>query len=213
MLHSMQSLPWTTILICAAVEEELRSLRSLPPQFRMVTTGVGPVEAACSVAELASSLEHPESTAVIFIGSCGSYDEAVPLLTPVACRDVCLRSDVLESASTYTPAVVPRVVNADPHLLQFLLSRQPESFRSVSMCSAFSISTNCSERGEHERGMFENLELFGVARACARRGIPWGSVSIVTNHCTPNAHSQWNELRAVASERTAELVQAIFCSR
>ena len=56
----------------------------------------------------------------------------------------------------------------------------------------------------------ENMELWGVARAAVRAGVPWGAVLGLSNEVGTESHAQWMEHRhsaaAAACQRMAEIL-------
>lgn len=54
--------------------------------------------------------------------------------------------------------------------------------------------------------LVENLEAFAVARASARRGIPFAALVGVSNVVGPRAHATWKEMAPTASQAVARAI-------
>lgn len=68
-----------------------------------------------------------------------------------------------------------------------------------------SVLSSCGER-ENLRPALENLELYGVARACKKYELPWFASLGVSNMLGEQAHMQWKKNHVLASARAQELL-------
>ncbi len=197
------------ILIAAAVEEELAEIRAVASgrtNLVFAAVGCGLVEAAINTADRLHGT-HPPS-AVIFTGSAGSYDHSVRILTPAAASEVILADSSLALGRGYIPGLMPTRYKPDAWLLASLstIGGQVESGAFASTVS-ITADRNLGTILRQELGTrFENLELFGIAAACALRNVKWGALSVITNHTHKNAHNEWNRNRQRASKVTAEVL-------
>lgn len=186
-------------LVLAAFEPELEPLRRVAGAKTVVSTcGVGLADAAANTAWLLRDVA-PER--VLFVGSVGSLTAAVPLLSLVYARAVMLGDPALLLGESYLPSTTRSL-----HLAR-------ENVRLSNLCTAsgtfytplsITRSPALAERFAQSGAIFENLELFGVAAACAAKNIPWNAVSVVTNAVGPAGHEQWKENFSRAAEITAD---------
>ena len=205
-----QTLLGGRLLIIAAVEEELTEVRaalSARPNVEFASVGCGLIEAAINTALRFERMQLP--SAAIFIGSAGSYDHSVPLLSPAAATGVVLADASVALGHGYFPRPMASQYQADAWLSAALRTIGGHELDSgvVASPAAITADRRLGTIMRHELGArFENLELFSVAAACAARSIPWGALSVITNHCHKNAHSEWNQNRLAASKMTAAII-------
>ncbi|MCB0359859.1 MAG: hypothetical protein KDD44_09490 [Bdellovibrionales bacterium] len=195
------------VLILAAFEPELTPLRQLEaahPSLSLHSVGVGMVEAALGTTRLLAALPDVSNTEVLFIGSAGALSPELQLLTPVVASFAALGDPSLARGESYLPDICPTTFPANE------LSSLP--FLGISRCGiATPASISATESlaallQEQTKASAENLELFGVATACASFGVPWSALSVITNHVGPAAHQQWKQNMPRAAEITAELI-------
>lgn len=184
-------------LLLAAFPPELADLREAPPEgWRLACTGIGALEAAVTTARLLA--EHtPER--VLFVGTCGSYEEALPVGSLLAaseaiatsapeCRGAAFRPQVERTRWPATwelplrprPVAVPPAITLDPEDAELLAAVAP----------------------------VEHLELTGVFAACHAAGIPVAAALGVANRVGPEAHREWMAHHARVSQELAEALRA-----
>lgn len=175
-------------LLLAAFPPELAGLDAAPPPgWRVATAGVGALTAAATTARLCAELRPAR---VIFVGTCGAYDDRLPvghLLSASAALAVSL--DVLDGRAyrpeievtrweatlplPFPPALVavPPAITVDPAGAALLAAVAPA----------------------------EHLELTGVFAAAHGAGVPVGAVLGVANRVGPLAHAEWRANHAAVS--------------
>ncbi len=205
------------LIIVAAFEPELRPLAAWLSEnpvtgVSLGIVGVGVVEGALRTQAIldqarVSRRVGERELRLLFIGSVGCIDRNVTLLSPVTATASCFVDYPVSVGKAYIPDVVPRIHHADSMLVQSLSSIANFQVLAEPVYTTPSIATTIEVAENYGRvtdARFENLELFGVASACARAGVPWGSFSFVTNYLGPLAHQEW----AQNHERSAQLTAA-----
>lgn len=170
------------MLVVAATDRELAHVR----RFETFVCGIGPVEAAASVARL---LATREVDAVLHVGIAGSRE-----LTPLTV--------VLGGESVYSDlhAGIPvvRQVEPDDALFDRVRAALPDAV-------VASIGTSAAVGGV--RSGVEAMEGFGVLRACALAGVPAVELRVVSNSPDEPDRAKWRfeEAFAVLGEAVARL--------
>jgi purine-nucleoside phosphorylase len=177
-----------TALLLAAFPPELAGLDAAPPPgWRGATTGVGALAAAAATARLIAELRPGR---VLFVGTCGAYDErhAIGDLVSVG-EAVSVSLDVL-AGRAYRPELevtrweagwalpFPAVVAAVPPAITV----EPEGATLLATLAAV-----------------EHLEVTGVFAACADAGVPAAAALAVANRVGPQAHDEWRRHHARVS--------------
>lgn len=186
-------------LLLAAFPPELAGLdKDPPPGWQVRCTGVGAVTAAVTTANLLSALK---PCRVLFIGTCGAYDQRLGVGELIeATEAVSVSLEEIEGRA-YRPGIervrwaatlaFDRPLGFPAHVVAvpMAITKTPEGARALSKCAAV-----------------EHLELTGVFAACQEAGVPCGAVLAVADHVGPRAHLEWKENNVQVSEA---LVQAI----
>ena len=197
-------------LFVAAVEQELENLYQLAPAgatHDFCACGVGMVAAAANLSRVLQAFDGGQKCEVVFLGSCGSLRKRQEILSPVIAKDVSLVDFLTCEKKAYVPELVHKSYRADLELSKKVLGS--DSFYRGSFYSTIGISSHevCELTYSKETsGEFENMELFGVAEACAQHSVSWSALSVVTNEIGPNAHSQWLDNKNEASMLTTKLI-------
>ncbi|MDR3673574.1 MAG: phosphorylase [Holophaga sp.] len=171
-------------LLLAAFPPELAGMEADPPAgWRVACTGVGALTAAVATARLLADLTPRR---VLFVGTCGAYDERLEvggLL--VASEALALSLDVLEGRA-YLPEIA---VHRWPATLAAVLAIP---FPALPVAVPPGI-TRTLEGARRLAGFaaVEHLELTGVFAACHAAGIPCGAALAVANRVGPDAHGEW----------------------
>lgn len=177
-------------LLLAAFPPELADLEGNPPPgWALACTGVGAVSAAAATTE-ALAVHRPER--VLFVGTCGAYDERLPLWECLSAREVVATSlDELEGRA-YRPAIertrwepgwnlpLPACIVAVPPAI----TRSADGARRLAAVAEA-----------------EHLELSGVFEACRRAGVPAAAALVMVNAVGPAAHEEWKAHHAEGSRR------------
>jgi len=182
-------------LLLAAFPPELGELLETPPPgWISACTGIGALTAAVTTAQLLGA--HRPSR-VLFLGTCGSYDDRLGLGAQISAseaiatsvselRGTAFRPQAERTRWTATwslplplqPVAVPPAITQDPEEARLLAQVAPA----------------------------EHLELTGVFAACHAAGIPVAAALAVANRVGPDAHAEWKANHARASR---ELVEAL----
>lgn len=183
-------------LLLAAFPPELAGLDVRPPHgWRVACTGIGAVSAAVET-HRQLVLERPSR--VLFVGTCGSYDERLAPGDFIAVSEVVASSlDELEGRAArpraervawragWVPPLPARVVAVTPGV-----TMSGDGARAMLSVAAA-----------------EHLELSGVFAACEAEGVPAGAALAVANRVGPSAHEEWKARHAEVSKG---LVAALF---
>ncbi len=184
-------------LLLAAFPPELGDLKEDPPPGWMVdTTGVGAATAAAATACL---LERKKPERVLFVGSCGAYDERLPIGTILAVSFVLATSVDEERGDSYRPSIEP----------VRWLSTWSLPFPPHPVVTPPAITR--TEEGARLLGRMapaEHLELNGVFAACNAAGVPVAAALIVVNEVGPDAHLQWMKHHKELGQRLIDAVRA-----
>jgi len=171
-------------LLLAAFRPELAGLDDVPPEgWRVATTGIGAVVAAAETARLLCDVRPGR---VLFIGTCGAYDDRLAvgdlLLASVAIstsldeldgRSYRPERERIRFEATWRP---PLALPALPVAVPPAVTRVAEGARRLAAVAAA-----------------EHLELTGVFAACHAAGVPVAAMLGVANRVGPEAHAEWRE--------------------
>ena len=171
-------------LLLAAFPPELAGMDAhTPAGWRVGCTGVGALTAAVTTARLLTALTPGR---VLFVGTCGAYDERLAVGDCLRASDaLSISLDVLEGRAYLPESEVHRW----PATLASVL---PLPFTALSVAVPPGITRTLA--GAQRLGTFaaaEHLELTGVFAACHEAGIPCGAALAVANRVGPEAHAEW----------------------
>jgi purine-nucleoside phosphorylase len=180
----MVSMSTRPSLLLAAFPPELAGMDGRPPAgWRVGCTGVGALTAAVTTARLLTALTPRR---VLFVGTCGAYDQRLAAGDLFRASDaLSISMDVLEGRA-YRPETE---VHRWPATLAAVL---PIPFPALSVAVPPGITRTLE--GAERLSAFaaaEHLELTGVFAACHEAGIPCGAALAVANQVGPEAHEQW----------------------
>lgn len=193
------------ILLACAVEKELRFWQARPDVETLVT-GVGPVEAAASVAAALASRAY---AVVVNAGIAGAFGDAAAIGDGVV-----VATDTMEIALESGDAIplpngasTVEEVHSDPALVALLKGRGFRALRGVTVARV--TCTGASAGRLAARGaQVETMEGFAVLRAAARAGVPAIEIRGISNRCGDRADSGWNF--AAGIDGLARITQAFF---
>jgi purine-nucleoside phosphorylase len=185
----------THALLLAAFPPELAGLDAVPPPgWRVACTGVGALAAAVTTARLIAELK-PQK--VLFIGTCGAYDERLAIGDILAVSEALAVSlDELEDRA-FRPGIERTRWKATWAL--------PFPTHIVAVPPAITKTSKGSETLARVAAA-EHLEVTGIFAACHEAGIPVAAALAVANRVGPTAHAEWQAHHAAAS---AGLVRAL----
>ena len=189
-------------LLLAAFPPELAGLDAAPPPgWRVATTGVGAVAAAAATARLVAELRPAR---VLFVGTCGAYDDRLSVLDLVAVRAAIATSlDELEGRA-YRPSLEQVRFEATwalPGLRAHDVAVPPAITRTAE--GAARLATVAAA---------EHLELTGVLAACRGAGVPVAAALAVANRVGPAAHEEWRANHARASRALVEALAPVLAA-
>jgi len=167
-------------LLLGAFPPELGPFLSAPPKgWLAASTGVGGLLAAATTARLIEAFK-PEG--VLFLGTCGHYDDrlrigdhlwaAEAIASSLAeCRNEAYRPVIERTrwATTLEGPLPPHAVVVPPAITK--------TFEGAALLGRL--------------GAVEHLELTGVYAACHAEGVPVGAALAVVNQVGPDAQAQW----------------------
>jgi len=188
-------------LLLAAFPPELAGMDACPPPgWRVGCTGVGALTAAVATARLLTALKPGR---VLFVGTCGAYDQRLAIGDCLRASDaLAISLDVLEGRAYLPESEVHRW----PATLASVL---PIPFPPMSVAVPPGITrTLAGALRLSEFAAAEHLELTGVFAACHGAGIPCGAALAVANQVGPEAHGQWLENHEWASRALMQALKA-----
>ncbi len=186
-------------LLLAAFPPELAGLDAMPPpDWRVACTGVGALAAAVTTTRLIAEL-NPQR--VLFIGTCGAYDERLAIgdiLAVSAALAVSL--DELEDRA-FRPGIERTRWEATWPL--------PFPAHTVAVPPAITKTREGSETLARVAAA-EHLEVTGIFAACHQAGVPVAAALAVANCVGPRAHAEWQAHHAAASAGLVEALRRIL---
>ena len=193
--------PTPPALLLAAIPAELALLDRHPPAgWQVKCTGVGAVSAAAATADFIAALK---PTRVLFVGTCGGYDERLAIGDFIlASEALSISLDELEGRG-YRPTM-ERV--KWPATLVF-----PMALPLPTYTVAVPLVVTKTKDGAALLAKWaaaEHLEVTGVFAACHRAGVPCGAVLGVSNRVGPDAHAEWKVNNARVSQSLIEMLKA-----
>lgn len=189
--------PRPSRLLLAAFPPELAGLDAAPPDgWTVACTGVGAITAAVETARLLA-LHHPER--VLFVGTCGAYDERLAPGDLLAASEAIATSLDERAGRAYRPAMERRRWPATWTL--------PLPAYAVAVPPAITL-TEDGARALGEVAAAEHLELTGVLAACDAAGVLAAAALAVANRVGPGAHAEWSARHAAVSRTLVEALRA-----
>lgn len=186
-----------TGLLLAAFPPELADLRDDPPPgWQMACTGIGALQAALATAHL---LEEHRPDRVIFLGTCGAYDDRLPLLSCLWASEAIATSLSEARREAYRPA---------PERVRWAATLdhpRPDAWPLYPVAVPPAITRTFEGAALlAPLAPAEHLELTGIFAACHQAQIPVGAALTVANRVGPQAHDEWKNHHAQASRGLVE---------
>lgn len=175
-------------LLLGAFPPELGPFLEGPPRgWSVASTGVGALLAAATTARL---LEELRPGRVLFLGTCGHYDDRLVLGDMIWAREAVASSLEERRGEAYRPVVEQTRWPATWEL--------PLPGHTVVVPPAITKTLQgASLLGS--LGTAEHLELTGVYAACAAAEVPVSAALVVVNAVGPEAQAQWRAHHAQGS--------------
>jgi nucleoside phosphorylase len=187
-MAAVSTVPHRTALLLAAFPPELCGLEAAPPEgWEVACTGVGAVTAAAATARL---LAMAPRARVLFVGTCGAYDERLAVGEVLAVAEAIATSQDELAARAYRPSVEPVRWPATWAL--------PLAAHAVAVPPAITTSDE-GARALARVAVAEHLEVAGVFAACAAAGVPVAAALGVANRVGAGAHEEWRANHARVS--------------
>jgi futalosine hydrolase len=194
------------ILLACAVEAELGFWRPRADVERLVT-GVGPVEAACS---LATALAQHPYRLLVNAGIAGTFDGAAKIGDGVVVAEDTIELALENGAPLALPLGMELIDRAgsDPRLVAQLRAKGFPTLRGITVARVTS-SEATARRLAHDFGAeVESMEGFAALRAAQRAGVPAIELRGISNRCGDREASGWDFAAGVAG--LARVLDALF---
>ena len=196
MEHSAQ-----TSLLLSAFPPELGDLYDSPPVgWQVRCTGVGAVTAAATTARLIAELEPKR---VLFVGTCGAYDERLAIGDLIEVTEAVSVSMEEADGRAYRPTI------ECVRWAATMTFAQPLALRACTVAVSGAISKSLEgAKLLAQSAPAEHLEVTGVFAACHGAVVPCGAVLGVSNHVGPSAHQEWKANNKQVSTALIETLKA-----
>lgn len=184
-------------LLLSAFAPELGPLaEAVPAGWEVATVGVGAVTAAVATA---ARLAEQRPEAVLFLGTCGRYDQRLGLFEPLWATEAVATSVEERRGGAYRPGLEPVRWPATWPL--------PLPGHPVAVPPAITCTTEGAQLLAAVAPV-EHLELTGVYAACQAAGVPCAGALVVVNDVGPEAQVQWKANHAEGSRRLVATLKA-----
>jgi purine-nucleoside phosphorylase len=194
------------VRVVAATREELGGIQG-------AALGVGMVAAAAAAAKL---IEAEDPSAVILVGSAGSYATGPAPGALIVSKRVGLASTAAALGLGYVPRE-PSPIATEEGVAQALQRGSGKAKLApirADVLSTLAITTDPGLSTRHGHGwQVEHLEAYGVAHACAAAGVAFCAVLGIANRVGPDAHKEWLQHRAQAERQACRLVERLLSER
>ncbi len=199
------------VLILAAFAPELAPLRrGLGDALTGVIAGISVAARVAGIgipsasAGAATHIAGVDPAAVVLVGTCGAYRSAGFAIGDVVVARWLKLVD-LGSLVGQTELLEPLSVAIEAHVpMSEGLSAEGARAGSVATTLAITVDDSAAARiASGTRADVEHLEAYGVAVACAARGIPFASVLGVANFVGARAREEWRMHHGAAEEAAA----------
>ncbi|HET8723198.1 MAG TPA: phosphorylase [Anaeromyxobacteraceae bacterium] len=186
-------------LLLAAFGPELAGMdRTPPPGWIVATTGVGAVLAAVGTARL---LAAHRPARVLLVGTCGAYDDRLPVGSVFAVARAIATSVEEVEGRAYRPGAER--------------SRWEATWTLALPAHDVAVTPAVTTSAEGARTLArvapaEHLEATGVLAACAEAGVPAAAVLGVANRVGPSAHAEWLRENGRVSAAVLEAVRGLL---
>jgi nucleoside phosphorylase len=182
------------------IDDSFRVVRNIG----FLTTGVGTPRAALNLgsalANAAAANALPDR--ICFLATAGAYDSHVPLESAHLVTKAGWSDGDLARSHSYLPKVERcEYLDACVDLARIVDSRCLRALSTPGISLDPQLANSLSQLAE-----LENLEIFGVALAAARFGVPWSACLGVSNTVGAMAHEQWKAHHLRASQAAQALL-------
>ncbi|GAC1389243.1 MAG: futalosine hydrolase [Vulcanimicrobiaceae bacterium] len=177
------------ILLTCAVGKELGFFTSMP-HVEMLVTGVGPIEAAASVAR---ALAMSPYSLVINAGIAGAFEGAAQIGDGVVVSEEFIELGLETGAPIALPdgARLIERASSDLQLVDRLVEQGYESKRGLTVSRVTALESTAKRLAAYGVDI-ETMEGFAVLRAAEMAGVPAIEVRGISNIVTDRERSGWN---------------------
>jgi len=202
------------ILLLAAFPPELAPLEAVLGRGMRARLGGRDVAARVvgiglpmAAAGTATQLEEMKPRAVVLLGTCGAYaGVGIALGSVVSAHRIHLVSHSVTRGVAQFPDPMELVSEADCSTFEALL-RAGAHAADVATTLAITVDDAAAALVARASGSHvEHLEAYGVAAACAARGVPFGAALGVANYVGPRARDEWRANHRAAAAAAVEAV-------
>jgi futalosine hydrolase len=205
------------VLLLAAFAPELAPLRAVLGDAMQGRVGAADIAARVvgiglptAAAGAAVQLVEMRPRAVVALGTCGVYPATAPFAIGdvAAARRVHLLDVGVVLGATQFPAPMSTAIDADP-VVAAGLERAGGKRADVATTLAITVDDSMAARiarGPQGVAHVEHLEAFGIAAACAARGVPFAAALGVANTVGGRARDEWRLNHKKAAAAAADVV-------
>ena len=202
------------LLLLAAFHPELAPLKAALGEGMRARLGGRDVAARVvgiglpmAAAGAAMQLVEMQPGAVVLLGTCGTYaGSGIGLGEVIAARRVRLVDYSVVRGVAQFPDPMSVVTDAYPAALQALLRA---GAREADVATTLAVTVDDGVAAHIARATaahVEHLEAYGVAAACAARGIPFGAALGVANQVGAGAREEWRAHHRTAAAAAVDVV-------
>lgn len=188
-------------LLLAAFPPELAGLDAAPPPgWQVATTGVGALAAAAATA---ARIAASRPSRVLFVGTCGAYDDRLAIGDLVSVSEaIAVSLDVLAGRAYRPELEITRWEAGWPLPFPAVAAAVPPAI-TVDPEGAALLATLAA---------VEHLEVTGVFAACAAAGVPAAAALGIANRVGPQAHAEWRASHARVSRALVAALHGVLAA-
>jgi purine-nucleoside phosphorylase len=176
------------------------SVVAVPVGIGLIDAGIG---AALAIARFSPRV-------ILFVGTAGCYEDRPPVGSVAIARRISLASSAAARGESYFPAAMPLWTTSSPGVRRSLLRAASPGSSAFDVATPLAITRTAAlgvRLASATNAAVENLEVFAVARAAHRAGIPFGAALGISNRVGPRAHGQWRRHQAAASSAACGVIE------
>jgi nucleoside phosphorylase len=160
-----------------------------------------------AAAGAATALAELGPGAVVLVGTCGAYRGAGLAIGDAIVADVVRVADaVAVERRAEFPAPMVTSIDSDQRLRRELAGHGARAAHVATTLGITVDDASASRIAQGTESHVEHLEAFGVATACAARGVPFASVLGVANFVGSGARDEWRQHHHAAAAAVAACV-------